>query len=223
MDPPVSLPSARGASNAATAAAEPPPDPPDPLEVPGIARRTVRRVLRGGAHRELVHVGLADRHEAGRARLGDDRRVVRRHVPLEDPGSGCGRHVGRHEDVLHGERDARQLRQALARCAARVDGRGAVGGGLVDVEEGVHVAVDGVDPVEMRSRRLDAGDLAVGEQRRQFGGGKSRQFAHHCSSPRIAVTRKRSSSASGAFWSACSVVSISPGSSSRKTFTSSTG
>ena len=28
MDPPVSLPSARGASNAATAAAEPPPDPP---------------------------------------------------------------------------------------------------------------------------------------------------------------------------------------------------
>ena len=81
IDPPVSVPTASGASNAATAAAEPPPDP------PGMRSRSHGLWVGPNAecsveltHGELVHVGLAEHHEAGVAQPADHGRVVRRHA-----------------------------------------------------------------------------------------------------------------------------------------------
>ncbi|ETZ97431.1 glutamyl-tRNA(Gln) amidotransferase subunit A domain protein [Mycobacterium kansasii 662] len=69
IEPPVSDPMASGAWNAASAAALPPPEPRVPVDVPRVAGRAVGGVLGRGAHRELVHVGLAeDRDAAARNR-----------------------------------------------------------------------------------------------------------------------------------------------------------
>src|SRR5690606_3928768 len=87
-------------------------------------------------------------------------------------------------------------------------------------QERVHVAVNRGDTVEVGLRDLNTRHLARGELRREVGGGKLNQVAHYCSSPRIAVTRKREPSWSGAFLSASSSVSMPPGTSSRNTFTS---
>ena len=70
---------ASGAWNAATAAAEPPDEPPGhPVEVPRVGGRPERRVLGRRAHRELVHVGLAQDHGPGVAQALRDVGVVRR-------------------------------------------------------------------------------------------------------------------------------------------------
>src|SRR5690606_38829229 len=193
------------------------------VEIPRVVGRTVGRELGRRAHRELVHVGLAERHEARGARLRDDGRVVGRHVALEDLRRRGRRHVGRDENVLHGERHTGQLVEGLARRTALIDGAGRVEGALVDVQERVNVAVDGGDAVEVGLRGLDARHVAGGEPGGEFCGGKLDQVVHHCSSPRIAVTRKRDPSWSGAFFSASSVESMSPGTSSRNTFTSGMG
>ncbi len=91
-------------------------------------------------------------------------------------------HVGGDEDVLDGERHTGDGAELLPGGAAAVD----VGGRLerrgVDVQEGVHVAVDGGDAVEVGLRRLDAGDLARCELVGEVGGAQPREVAH-CSSP----------------------------------------
>ena len=80
IEPPVSVPVAAGARRAATAAAEPPELPPGTrCRVPGIAHRAEVRGLVRRAHRELVHVGLAEHAPRPRAfEALDDVRVVRR-------------------------------------------------------------------------------------------------------------------------------------------------
>ena len=72
IEPPVSVPSESGASPAATAAAEPPLEPPGTrVDVPGVVGGAERGVLGRRAHRELVHVGLAER-DRGRRRCPAD-------------------------------------------------------------------------------------------------------------------------------------------------------
>src|SRR5690606_8358148 len=170
------------------------------------------------AHRELVHVRLAERDEARLARLLDDRRVVGRHVALEDLRTRGRRHVGRDEHVLDRERYARELGQLLAGTAALVDAARDVDRRVVNVEEGVHIAVDRGLALGVRLGRLAARALARGERCGQLGRRELREIGHPCSAPRIAVTRKRVPSLSGALRSASSVVSMSPGMSSRNTF-----
>ena len=138
----------------------------DPLEVPRVARVAVRRVLGGRAHRELVHVGLAEDRQPGGLDPLDERRVVRRHPALEDLRAGRGRLALGHDDVLDGDRHAGQRVQLLARGAAGVDvGRGGERLVGVDVQERVHGAVDGGDAVQVGLRDLDAGHLAGRQQR----------------------------------------------------------
>ena len=57
----------------------------DPLEVPRVVARAVGAVLGRRAHRELVHVGLAEDRHPGLAQPGHQGRVVRRHPALQDP------------------------------------------------------------------------------------------------------------------------------------------
>ena len=59
--------------------------PGDALEVPRVVGGAVGRVLGGGAHGELVHVGLAEDHDARLLEARGDGRVVRRTPALEDP------------------------------------------------------------------------------------------------------------------------------------------
>ena len=92
MEPPVSLPSAHSASPAATAAAEPPLEPPGTRgQVPRVARGLEGRVLGGGAHGELVEVGLAEHHDVVVPHLADGGGRVHGHVVVQDPGAAGGR------------------------------------------------------------------------------------------------------------------------------------
>ena len=79
MEPPVSVPMASGTWYAATAAAEPPDEPPGTRDRShGLAVGPQARVLRRGAHGELVHVGLARDDRARRVEPLRDVGVVRR-------------------------------------------------------------------------------------------------------------------------------------------------
>ena len=124
----------------------------DPVEVPRVARRAVRRVLGGGAHRELVHVGLAEDRQAGGPRgcattvasYGGTQpsRIREPHVvgrpsvastsltAIGTPSSGEAARPGRAAGVGLGGLGQRALG--------------------VDVQEGVHGGVDRGDPVEVR-------------------------------------------------------------------------
>ena len=129
------------------------------VEVPGVVRRAVRAVLGARAHRELVHVGLAEHDHAGGLEPGRHGRVVRRPPALEDPAADRRRHALGAQHVLERERHAGER----ARCSSpRVDPRGLGERALgVDVQEGVHAVVDGGDPVEVGLRHLDGAHLAA--------------------------------------------------------------
>ena len=58
-----------------------------PGQVPRVAGRPERRVLGGRAHRELVHVRLAQQHHAGLAEPPGHGRVVRRLPAVQDAGA----------------------------------------------------------------------------------------------------------------------------------------
>ena len=80
----------------------------DPLEVPRVVARAVGAVLGGRAHRELVHVRLAQDRHPGLAQPGHQGRVVRRHPALQDPRAARGRQALGGHDVLDGDRHAGQ-------------------------------------------------------------------------------------------------------------------
>ena len=80
----------------------------------------------------------------------DDGGVVRRDQPSRMREPARGRHVRRDEHVLDRERHARERAERLARRATAVDAGGDSSAWSLDVEEGVHVAVDGGDAVEVR-------------------------------------------------------------------------
>ncbi len=125
----------------------------DAVEVPRVAGRAVGRVLGGGAHRELVHVGLAEDREPGLLELADHRGVVRRDPALEDLRAARRRQSLGGEHVLDRDRYAVEARADVTCRTTLVglprSGQGALG---VDVQEGMHLGVDGRDPVEERLR-----------------------------------------------------------------------
>jgi hypothetical protein len=114
-------------------------------------------VLGGGAHRELVHVGLAEHHQAGLLDLGADRRVVGRTPALQDLRARGGRQVFGDHDILHRQRHAGQRPELFTQCLALIhrpgSGESAFG---IDVQERLDRAVHLVDPVEMGGSHLDS-------------------------------------------------------------------
>ena len=80
----------------------------DPLEIPGVPGHAEEGGLRGGTHRELVHVRLAGEDGARRPELLHDGRVVGGDEVLEDPGAAGRPDPLRAEDVLQGDGDSRQ-------------------------------------------------------------------------------------------------------------------
>ena len=85
-----------------------------PGQVVGVAGRTEGRVLGGGAHGELVEVGLADDDGTGRGQPLDDRGVVRRSPTLEDPRRAGRRDAPGAHVVLQRHRHAGQRSGILA-------------------------------------------------------------------------------------------------------------
>ena len=173
----------------------------DPVEVPRVVGGAVRRVLGGGAHRELVHVGLAEDRQAGGAQPGDDGGVVRRHPALEDLRAAGGGQPAGGQHVLDRDRDAveRRWRGCRRRGARRTAAACASAPSRVDVEEGVDGAVDRGDPVEVGPGQLD---LVVSPAASASASSAAvlwvQRRCAHCSSPRIRGTANRCCSVAGA-------------------------
>ena len=118
----MSVPVAHGARRAATAAAEPPELPPGTGAVShGFLTGPIVRGLAGRAHRELVHVGLAEHDRAGRIEPLDDVRVVGRDEVRQHLRAAGREPAPRAENVLLGDRDTGE-RPALAAGDPRVRG-----------------------------------------------------------------------------------------------------
>ena len=173
-------------------------------------RRAVGGVLRGRAHRELVHVGLAEDRQAGLAEPVDHGGVVRRHPALEDPRAARrGQTLVASTSLTAIGTPSRPV--PCVRRATLVGGTGLLERTLgVDVQEGVDGAVDRGDPVEVRLGELDGGGLAGGERVGELGGGAAGPVGGRSvmlgSSPRIRGTENRCSSTAGAPESASSAV-----------------
>ena len=97
-------------------------------KVARVARRAERRVLRRRAHRELVEVGLGDRHRAGGEQALDDRRRVRRTPALEDArrGNTWVASTAAHRGCPSARSDTPRARRVLRRDCGRaaLAGRG---------------------------------------------------------------------------------------------------
>ena len=198
IEPPVSVPIPNGAWNAATAAAEPPLRAArDHVQVPGVAHRSERGPLVRRAHRELVHVRLAEDHGAGVSQPLGDVGVVRGDVALEDP-RARGALAARHRDeVLQRDRQAEQRMEGVERRSSLGAGRGEAGVGRVrlgqrllplDHQPRVEGVVLALRDLEMRERQLARRDLAGPQARGQL-------VAEEASRRPPAIRRRRRGSA----------------------------
>ena len=208
MDPPVSVPIESGTWYAATEAADPPLDPPGTRpEVPRVGGRPERGVLGGRAHRELVHVGLAQDHRAGVAEALRDVGVERRPVSLQDPGARpcTGRPATDTRSLSATGIPSSGWSASSARRALGASGGQARVGGIglrhrpvvVDRQPRVQAAVRGAGAGEVRGRDLARGDVAGPEEARQLVGEQGRRVGRRGRSsppghspPRIAGTTK---------------------------------
>ncbi len=134
----------------------------DRVEVPGVAHRAVGAVLVRRAHRELVHVRLAEDHRPGIAEPLGDVGVVWRDVALEDPRSGRRLAALDRDEVLEGDGDAEERRQRLEGAAPLRPGRGDPGVGRVGLAEGAF-AVDRQPRVEDPVLALGDGEMRLGQ------------------------------------------------------------
>ena len=162
IEPPVSVPIASGASKAASDAAEPPPEPPGMramshgLRVGPYAEYSVDepmanssmfvlpRIVTPAARSRAVTVASYGGRQPSRI---FDPQVVGMSIvvktSLSASGTPASGDAGGVAGVERGVHQGRRLQRGL--------------GG--DVQEGVHGAVDGRDPVEVRLRDLDRGHL----------------------------------------------------------------
>ena len=169
IEPPVSVPVAAGTRRAATAAAEPPEEPPGhERRVPGIAHRAVVARLVGRAHRELVHVGLAEHDGAGGLEPRDHGGVVGRDEVVEHPRAAGGAHARGAEDVLVRDRHAGQRAAARRRPArGRRPRRRASACSRVTVMKALSCRLAALDALQEGARQLDAREAAARAARRR--------------------------------------------------------
>ena len=137
IEPPVSVAVAPKQRSAATAEAEPPDDPPGVSLASSLPRRhglTTGAEARGlvrRAHRELIHVELAQHQRAIAPEIGGDRAFVSRREFAEDVGARRRAHAFGAEQILDPERraferaglaPARGVRRRLWRAARAASG-----------------------------------------------------------------------------------------------------
>jgi len=136
--------------------------------VPGVLHRAEEGGFVGGAHGELVHIGLAQVHGAGGVEFLDHRGVVGADEVGQHLGATGGEPALSAEDVLLGQGDAGQG----AGVASGKAGVGRLGLGQGALRLGGDVGVDGrvepVDAVQIQLGQLDAGDLLAGQGLGEF-------------------------------------------------------
>ena len=143
--------------------------------VPGIPDRAIPARLVARPHGELVHVGLAEHHGAGRRQPLDDGRVIGRDEVVEHPRTATGLQTLGTEDVLVRDRDAGQ-RPGLAgseRLVGTLGRRERRFGRHRD--EGVQRRIEPRDALQIMPGQLNAG---IGPQP-QIGGHLSDRFVLH--------------------------------------------
>ena len=107
----------------------------DARAVPGVEHRAVGGVLVGGAHRELVLVGLPEQARAGRGQARDGGGGVRRQVALEDLRPRLAGHALGAEQVLHRQRHPVQSPSPAPSAAPSPDGDSAGAPGATHVKQ----------------------------------------------------------------------------------------
>jgi hypothetical protein len=152
----------------------------DALEVPRVVARAVGAVLGRGAHGELVHVRLAEDGHAGRAQARRPRSRRTAAPSPEDLGAAGRRQAAGGQDVLDGDRAPPPARAATRPRPRAVDlvglGEGAV---RVDVQVGVHGAVDGRGAVEVRLGHLARRHAPLREEVGEVGSSGPGQVGGH--------------------------------------------
>ena len=149
--------------------------------VPRVPRRPECRVLRRGAHRELVGVRLAERDEPRVLAPLRDGRVVDGDEPLQDLRARCRLDPLRPDHVLERDRHALAVR-------------------LVDEREvAVQLAVARVDRGAVRVPELARRRPPALEQAHGLLGGQAQRVDHASRTSVVGGTRKKPPSRSGAF------------------------
>ena len=139
------------------------------IPVPGVAGGAEGRVFRGGAHGELIHVDLAQKHRPGPAQPGADGGVIGGDEVRQDPGAAGGSETPGDHDVFEGQGDARQRRGLTpGQHGGGLLGHGP-GPGFVHGDIGVELAVPRLDAGEHRLGHLHRRHLAPGQKRAPTG------------------------------------------------------
>ena len=136
--------------------------------VPRVLHRAEIRVLVRRAHRELVHVGLAEDHRAGAVEALDHMRVVGGDEVFQHARAARRRPSRGAEEILVSDRNAGERHCVAARDACV--GRARLREGLlpIDGDEGVEARIEALDPLEARRRQLDAGKTLRSQLPRQL-------------------------------------------------------
>ena len=144
-----------------------------PREIPRVFDRPECRVLVGAAHRELVHVCLADDHGIGLPQPRHHLGVVGGTEAGEHLRGARCRLVSGAEGVLDGDGQSGERPDRLAGLPARVDvGCSCQSSVAVDVEKRVDRPVELVDPVEKLLGDLHRGDVALPDGGHEVDGGE---------------------------------------------------
>ncbi len=127
--------------------------------IPGIFDGSVEARLVGGAHGELIHIGLAQHDGAGRLEPRHDRRIIGRYEIVQHARTAAGAYPIRAENIFMNEGDAEQ-RTLLPRGAAAI-GRGRGQQGLLGREgdQRIQGGVQALDPAQEMPREFDARNL----------------------------------------------------------------
>ena len=144
-----------------------------PREIPGVFHRAEGGVFIGAAHRELVHVRLADDHGIGGPQPGHGVGVVRRAEAGEHLGGACRGQIASAEGVFDRHGQARERPERLAGLAPCVDsGCGRERPFAVDLQKRVDRAVEPGGPIEEGLGALHRRHVALPDGGHDLDGGK---------------------------------------------------
>ena len=150
------------------------------LEVPWVVRTVKRRALRGGTERELVHIGLAERHATRVEHALDARGGIGRLVVLQHTGGAGGTRAQHVHVVLDGQWHAGQRRQGLAGGAKRVHtGGGAKSHLRRDLEKCLDIRLTRIDGGQRRAGHLDGAELSRSHTRGDIHSGEGIDECRH--------------------------------------------
>ena len=147
------------------------------VEVMRVVGRVHSRILAGGAHCELVHVGLAGDNRVGSRQLLDNGSVVGRLEVAQHLGRAGGQRALGADVVLDGDRDTGQSGKRIARSALLIDGLGLRERRLLsDGNVALNLVLYRLRACKNVLCQLDSGDLLLAEQFGQLG----RSFLKKC-------------------------------------------